>query len=853
MSSSRRHALALTLPALVSTCLGLGACSSLSPAPGADPPADSARDAASGPRGVVERRLERLESEGPKSFDAPAEAAEFFLDQRVAPGTTRLPLDHLWREEQDLSAREAQLAQSARAWGGVLGWQHLGPGNIGGRTRALVIDPNRPDTMYAAGVAGGVWKSSDAGASWLPADDFMLNLAVTSLAMDPFDSNVLYAGTGEGFYYSNVFVQGLGIFKSVDAGATWTHLPGTTSGVPPGAFDYVNKVVVSPNDPFRVYAATRTGVWRSSNGGQTWQAVLTNPTYLAGPAQSAGCLVGCTELVARDDRDPDVLFACFGSGQKDGLYRSFDGGDSWQAYLVPDNQGRMTLALHAADQDVMYLLMADNGVGGALGQLVNVYRSLDGGDSFEGRVDFQSKTGPWLLSNLVLATGCVPDSQTYSQGWYDSVIAVDPLDPNQVWVGGVDLFRSDDGGANFGLAGYWFYYAEPEPPPSYIHPDHHEIVFHPDFDGLFNQTMFVTCDGGIYRTENAWAGTTQEDCPFPPDEPLPEIEWEDLNNGYGVTQYYHGDSGRGVDLFVGGAQDNGTNRVTSSSTPNDWDLIFGGDGGYVAIDPTNSQTMYIEYHEFPSIHKSTDGGDTFSEATSGITDTDGLFITPFAMDPSDADVLWTGGRRPWRTLDGASSWHLAGPNFASADRISAVAVAPSNGDVVYLGFNNGYVARSTNALSPSPTWTVLGNGLQAGWVSSLAVDPADPSTVYCTYSNYGLGHVLRSANGGASWTTIDGTGASVIPDIPAHWIAVRPCNSRELYVGTELGLFQTSDGGTTWEPANSGLAHTVVESLDFQDADTLVAFTHGRGVYRTSLAPCPGTYRDVDPSAAPGP
>ena len=794
---------------------------------------------------LVEKRA-KLSSQGPKAFDAPDLAARAFMQQRLAPGATELPMQQLAGERRRLIEREQVLASSyaqadeySAPPGGIHKWRSLGPDNIGGRTRALVINPVNPSVMYAAGVAGGVWKSVDAGANWSPTDDFMANLAVVSLAMDPADPDVLYAGTGEGVYTHNIFLQGLGIFKTTDGGASWQQLPGTVSGVPSGAFHYVNKVVISPNDSQRVYAATRTGVWRSDDGGGSWTLKLANPTYLTASNNSNGCVVGATELVIRSDTNPDMLFTSFGTGQSDGLFRSFDGGDSWQAYIVPPNQGRTTIALAPSNEDIMYLLMSDNGSGGQFGSVLSVFRSDDGGDSFTVQLNPNSLTGPWLLSNLILATGCVPGG-TYSQGWYDNIIAVDPVDPDVVWVGGIDMFRSDDGGQNFDIAAYWIFYTLSPPPPFQLHPDHHTIVFHPGYDGVGNQTMYVGNDGGIFRTQNARAATSQEDCPLPGSLPLPQIVWQPLNNGYGVTQFYHGDAAKDRDLYVAGAQDNGTNRVLSRNTPKAWKLIFGGDGGYVAIDPRDSQVLFVESQQLGNLHKSIDGGASFTSAVNGLTDTDGVFIPPVAMDQQNPDLLWTGGSRPWRSIDSAGLWTAVGPDFVGPDQLSAIAIAPSDSNTVYLGYNNGYVVRSSNALAPVPTWQIQSNGLYGGWVSSLAVDPTDSNTVYLTYSSYGVPHVLKSVDGGQSWANIDGLAFNGIPDIPAHWIAVRPCDSRQLYVGTELGVFASEDAGASWQPANPGLPHTVVESLDFQDDDTLAAFTFGRGMFLARLQPCGG-------------
>ncbi|MEQ8764610.1 MAG: hypothetical protein RL885_11830 [Planctomycetota bacterium] len=784
----------------------------------------------------VEEKAAKIAAGQLPTFDRPGEATTFFLRQRLAPGMTSLPREHLAATRRAILERESSPnVQAPGVRHADPTWRALGPGNIGGRTRALVIDPSDTSILYAAGVAGGVWKSIDRGQSWRPTGDELINLAVCSLVIDPSDPQVLYAGTGEGFSDHDVYVRGLGIFKTTDGGESWQQLRSTVEGVPDGAFHYVNDLVLSPNDPSRVYAVTRSGVWRSLDGGASWSVVLSNPWQLPTQPATRGCLVGCTDLAIRSDRNPDVLWACFGSFTRDGLYRSTNGGASWLMYTTEPNQGRMTVALAPTDNDVVYLLMADNGTGGPVGQLVNVYRSTDG-FSFQPRVDFTTKTGPWLLSNLVYATGCAAGG-TYAQGWHDQTIVTDPLDPDRVWVGGVDLFRSDDGGQSFGIASYGFLRDVDPPSPLYTHVDQHGLIFDPDFDGTSNQRLYLINDGGVFRTENARAATSQEDCPFPPDEPLPEILWENLNNGYAVTQFYHGDSIPGADLYLGGAQDNGTSLVRSVTNPNGWKRVFGGDGGYVAIDPDQPDTMYIEYQGFPTIQKSTDGGQTFSPAVQGITDTDGLFISPLAMDPSDSQTLWTGSQRPWRTMDGAGSWTAAGADLPAAAGISAIAVAPSDGNVVYLGYENGYVARSSNARSAQPSFALRIGGLVGGWVSSLAVDPKDPDLAYCTVSTYGVPHVFRTRNGGLVWKAIDGIAVDGVPDIPVHSLAVRPVLSRQLFVGTELGVFQSNDGGDSWQPLNPKLPLTVVEWLDFQDANTLVAFTHGRGAFRLRLDP----------------
>ncbi len=771
---------------------------------------------------------------GPKRADKPQEAIDFFMAQRLAPGMDGYPIQQIEETARQIRVREAQ--NRGASPGGIQGWEPIGPGNIGGRTRGFVIDPSNPDILYAGGVAGGVWKSTDAGASWIPTGDTLINLAVSSLAIDPNNTQVLYAGTGEGFFNGDS-VRGLGIFKTTDGGASWTQLPSTVGS----NFFYVNQVRISPTDSNRVFAATRSGVWRSTDGGATFDPVLRNPAQLSGSAPASnGSTGGALDLDIQPGSDPEVILAAFGTFQQDGLFRSADGGNTWTEVgtgsdLNIFNQGRMNVEFAPSNPNVAYIAMADNGdTGNAFGTFVNVFRTADAGQTWTAQANLGVGLNQFLFSNVPFGSGCFGNSN-FAQGWYDNALAIDPLDEDIVWVGGVDLFRSDNAGQTFGLASYWYF--DPTD-PNYVHADHHALAFHPDYNGTTNQILYSGSDGGIARTENARASTSQNDCPFSGGGPLPGISWTQLNNGYAVTQFYHGDAAQTGELYIGGSQDNGTARGNSANPNQPWDRIVGGDGGYVAIDPTNPDIMYAETQNFPTMRKSTNGGNSFSDATNGITDSDGLFITPFIMDQNDPNTLFTGGGRPWRTTNGAASWQAVGPNFGNAGRISAIGIAQTDGDVVYLGYEDGYVATSTNARSASPTWTLRSNGLpaEAGFISWIAVDPTDAQTAYATSTTFGIDHIYKTTDGGVSWTSIDGIGAAGVPDIPVHSIVVRPTDPDTLYAGTELGVFVTTDGGTSWAPASSGMANTVVENIEFVGDDVLVAFTHGRSAFITQLS-----------------
>lgn len=373
-------------------------------------------------------------------YDQPGEAAEFFVRRRLPAGERQLPMERYFearshlRQMQRYSTAAGSLLPAQAAPGdeaseqttGAIGtWTPLGPGNIGGRTRAILIHPARPEIMYAAGVAGGVWKTMNGGASWMPLNDLMSSLAVCSLVMDPQNPQVIYAGTGEGFFNIDG-LRGAGIFKTTDGGATWQRLGSTNTS----DFYYVNDLVISPTNSQRIYAATDTGVWRSDNGGATW--TLSRKAKEEEPG-------GCLDLAIRTDRQTDVLFASFATFRQATIYRNTDAGGSgeWMAVLSEAGMERTSLAIAPSDQNVIYAL-ATGGVPGfpEPNGLNAVYRSTSGGDpgSWSPRVrgDSSVQLNRLLLANPIIAMlgECgFGRNQIYSQGWYNNVIAVDPRDP----------------------------------------------------------------------------------------------------------------------------------------------------------------------------------------------------------------------------------------------------------------------------------------------------------------------------------------------------------------------------------------------------------------------------------------
>ncbi len=721
-------------------------------------------------------------------------------------------------------------------------WEPLGPGNIGGRTRTLVFDPVQPQTLYTAGVSGGVWKSSDSGANWDPVSDDMANITVNSLVMHPTDRRVLYAGTGEGYFREEVLGTGLplrggGIFVTTDAGSTWSRLPGTDRS----DFQWVNDLAVSRHDEDRLYAATRTGVWRTDNSGLTWSQILT-------PEVNGGCL----DLVARTDTATDVLLVSCGTLGQARVYRTTDGASSraWQEVLSEPGMGRTTLAIAPSDQDVVYALVASNDPGpdGRFANgLLAVYRSSAGGasGSWETRLSNtdNDKLATLLLTNPISASlvECRFGSENtwINMGWYASTIAVDPVDPDRIWAGGVDLFRSDDGGRTWGVASYWW--VEPTS-PGWVHADQHALFFDPRYNGTTQRTLYAVGDGGVFRTTDARAPVGMGVNALCSDDHS-GVTWEALNRGLAITQFYHGAPFPSGDAYLGGTQDNGTVRGRDEDGHNGWQEILGGDGGYVAVDSTDPRRVYAETERF-GFQRSNNGGETFGFATTGIVDPPStfLFVTPFVLDPNQPQRLWAGGRRMWRSENGADTWVRSSTSLSGQGEISALVVSPESSDLVLAGTSDGRVLRSDHATATTGSTVWEQTRPRNGFVSWLAVDPTRPLLAYATYAGFGGPHLWRSEDAGRTWSALDASGQ--LPDMPVHCIVIDPDEPRRLYLGTDLGVLVSLDGGLSWASENTGFANVVTESLTLWRAPdgqlVLYAFTHGRGAWRVPLQPAGG-------------
>ena len=807
----------------------------------------------------------------------------FHLAKRLPAGSDHLPIDP-YRQALETMADQATFStrqrrflnqqeknQSTPSIKLQTGWEWLGPGNVGGRTRALLFHPENPAVMFAAGVSGGIWKSTNAGSSWQPLADNMANINVGALAIDPINPDTLYAGTGELYRktlrpYSSM--SGAGIFKSTDGGLTWFQLTATVSN----DFMYVSDVVISPHNNQRMYAATNTGVWRSDDGGITFNHTL-NPS----DGQGNPLYEGCNDLSMRSDVDDDWLLVSCASRSTDDRYylpgllptacngpcdarvylnQAAQHSDDWEVVLTEPGMGRTEMAIHQANQNIIYASSVNTNGGPDLnndGQpdldngLHAIFRSDDGGQSW--RAQLRNTSNDLLSTQLfsyaegALARSCDPNGSVwyYSAGWYNQAIAVNPLDPNQVWVAGMEIYRSDDGGQSFGLASHWdaLFFNNPDYNGAYVHADQHALIFHPDYDGDNNKTMYAINDGGMFLTEDDSAPVqtgTDAAC-----EPVADgVQWQSINHNYGTTQFYAGAVFANGRSYMAGAQDNGTVYGSDSLGANGWFAVGGGDGGDLAINPADDSNFYIASQN-ANIFRTNDFGSSYTSIRPPIVPGSAIFITPYEIDPNNHERLFLGADRLWRSDDRGSTWQTSSPPTGNTynDLISALAVAPGNSNQV-LYANQSAIIRINNALDGSNLYQTTVKRPRQGWVSSLAYDPNDANVAYATYSTFGGNHVWKTTNAGITWLPIDGDGPGQLPDVPVHKLVVDPNDGDRLYIGTDLGVFVTLDGGQNWAVENTGFSQVITEDLVIRTTPSgepmLFAFTYGRGVWRGPLS-----------------
>ena len=661
-------------------------------------------------------------------------------------------------------------------------WTFTGPDNIGGRITDIESPAGNPSTIYIGASTGGILKTTDLGATWTNLFTGVPVVSVGDIAIDPNNSQVLFCGTGEANSSSFSFL-GNGMYKSTDAGTTWQHIGLSNSA-------YIGRVLVDYSNSQRVFVAAcgnlfttndERGVYRSGDGGLTWQRVL----YL-NDSTSAIDLV-------QHPTNPQILYASMWQrvrgltyrqsfGESSGIWKSTDGGTTWgemtNGLPTGSNVGRIGIAIAKSNPDILYAFYdLDNSD-------VAIYKSLNGGQS-------------WTRTNDGALFG-----MNSNFGWYFGQVRVDPVNPDRVFVMGVNLFRTDNGGSSWTDLSSWD-----------IHVDHHAMFFD---EG--NNRIIEGNDGGLYLSDNN--GNS----------------WTKINN-LPLTQFYAID----VDYtfperIYGGTQDNNTIRTLTGGT-SDWEPILGGDGMYTLVDYTDPNTIYAEY-QWGNLFRSDDGGSNMNYISGPMSGDRVNWSAPLAMHPLNPSILYFGTYRVWKSTNKGDSW-LAVSNDLTAGinqyfyTITTIAVSTINPSIVIAGTGDGKVHISTN---DGQTWQDISAGLPNRWITKVATDPFNVQTIYATISGFRwdepLPHVFKSINLGITWTDITGN----LPEFPVNDIALDPDLPGNIIVATDAGVYGTSDGGQYWSWIWNVLPAVPVYAMKIHaPSRTIVAGTFGLSSYKASL------------------
>ncbi len=711
------------------------------------------------------------------------------------PSTGIVPRERLLHAQKQISK---YFSATHRVAPGIQ-WTERGPDNIGGRTRAILFDrnDNTNNTVFAGSVSGGLWKNTNiSGAgTWSQVSGVLENMAISCIVQDQVAGfyNTMYFGTGETWGNLDA-MRGLGIFKSTDGGASWSQVPSTNNA----DFYYVQKIVI--NSSHEVFAATSTGLYKSVNGGTSWSKVLSGN-------------ISDVEVAANDD-----LYAGDFYGK---VYKSTNGGSSWTNNSPSGAFKRIEITTAPSNSSVVYLLCQ----GANSDDVTGIFQSTNGGSSWT------SRSVPTIVdqgSNSVF---------TRSQAWYDLIAAVDPNNASTVFIGGVDGLKSADGGATWQQVTTWsLFSATGFTSNQLVHADHHAIVFAPGS----SSTGILGTDGGLYYSTNLNVTS--------PTKPTYTMK----NTGYNVTQYYgtaiHPTSGS--NFLLGGAQDNGSHSINSSGVGSGT-AVSGGDGAFCHINQTDGVRQVTSY-VYNTYYRSTNSGSSFTQVYS--SQTRGSFINPTDYDSNNnflygdgTDLVNGVGGYYFRINMGTANptptaTYISVTNFSTAASVTFVQVSPVTANRVYFGLSDGsvgYVNSANTATSPA-TGTIIKTGV--GSVSGIAIDPANENHMLVTYSNYGVQSVFESTNAlnaTPTWTNIENN----LPDMPVRWVIFYPGNTDRALLATELGVWSTDDlngVSTEWTPTNIGLANTRVDMLKVRTSDnTIVAATHGRGIFTTTISNTP--------------
>jgi len=671
-------------------------------------------------------------------------------------------------------------------------WEERGPDNVGGRTRAILWDPNDVTNrrVFAAGVSGGIWVNDnvlDPNSSWRAIDDFLSSIAVNALVADPNNPQVFYAGTGEGWLNADA-VRGIGVFKSTDAGNTWSLLSSTSGN----EFAYIQKIAITPSGT--ILTATRGvdntsgGIFRSTDNGDSFTRVL----------NTRGADI---EIASNGD-----IYASRGIFSTGTLFKSIDDGVTWLDITPPNgnNPGRIEIALAPSNSNIIYSISqnrADNTIDW-------LQKSTDAGATWTNLTIPQHNDACAIEATDI----------TRNLAWYALTMAVSPTNPDVVIVGGIDLARTDDGGQTWRQISEWLDCSAIEN----VHADQHTVVFRPNNP---NAAIFGN-DGGIYYSPNAGIATT------------PTFETRDKN--YTTSQFYAvaTDNITNSDYYIGGTQDNGSIQLQSNLNLSGVE-VFGGDGAFAHIDQQD-RTYQLVASQNGNVAFSSDGGASFRSLQT--INSGNNFINQSDYD-NNAGILYSTARpNSISLITGLKTLRPSAETVVNIDlggrQTSAIRANTNTPNRLFVGTEGGRIYRIDNAHLASRTAVEITNNIAAvGNVSSIDVGANDMELI-ATYSNFGIPSVWYTSDGGNSWINKDAT-THQLPNIPIRWALFNPNNTEQVLLATELGVWSTNNitaENPAWEPSNEGLANVRCDMIQYRAADGLVVVaTHGRGFFTSTI------------------
>ena len=698
----------------------------------------------------------------------------YFLEKRM-PENGIFPSTSLfteWKKEKEKLAN-ARITSSSN-------WQPLGPfdtpiilsngkkrGN--GRINSIAFDPVDPNIIWIGSPAGGLWKTIDGGNTWTTNTDNLPVMGVSGIVIHPTNNQIMYLATGDG---DGADTYSIGVLKSTDGGNSWN-----TTGLSYSVSQNkrINKLIINPNYPDSLVAATNSGITISPDGGSTWISTLT----------------GRMRDVKFKPNNPSVIYAALdASSGASKIYRTKNGGVGWAILsggLPTGGLDRILLGVTPANPEVVYALIAKSDAG-----FYGFYKSSDAGDTWTTALDCPdpSNTGCNILGRKTNGTS------DGGQSWYDMSLAISLTNENLIYAGGINLWKSNNGGQSWSIeasSGSGNY--------AYMHVDQHALEFNP-----INNTLYAGNDGGFYKY-------------------LDNLNtWTDISDGLEISQFYRlGLSKSNSNILVSGAQDNGTERLSSSG----WDAIRGADGMECIIDPFDPDIIYSS-SQYGNIKVTYNGGNNWNNMKP--VSYDGAWVTPYKMHPLNNYFIIAGYDEVYRTTTGGAFWDSISINLTTKTAIRTIALAPSDIDVIYVAT----YSKLSVTFDGGNSWTNIKPGLPSSTISDVTVSANDPNWVFVTFSNYNSGNkVYESTDGGNSWTNISG---SNLPNLPVNCIVYQDLTNDDLYIGTDVGVYHRDNTMSDWQAFMSGFPNVIVDELEIHyGSGKIRAATFGRGIWESNL------------------